>query len=63
MIELKRVAYKAEYLGNEFDIYCWEGDTLDFVWNREKQYFLAGDQVTITNNHGRSKTFVKGVTP
>ena len=60
MIELKRVTYKGLYKGNTFDIYCWEGDTLDFVWNREKQYFLAGDRVVITDNHGKSKIFVKG---
>lgn len=63
MIELKRVTYQGLYKGNTFDIYCWEGDSLDFIWNREKRGFLAGDQVTITNNHGKSKTFIKGVTP
>ena len=61
MIELKRVAYKGEHMGNIFDIWCWEGQTLDFVWNQQKQYYLAGDKVTITDTNGRSKIFIKGL--
>ena len=60
MIELKRAIYKGEHLGLTFDIRCWEGDSLDFVWNQNKSYYLAGDRVTITDNHGKSKTFTKG---
>jgi len=63
MIELKRVIYKGEHLGNIFDIRCWEGDSLDYVWNQIKGYYLAGDKVSIADNHGKYKTFIKGVTP
>lgn len=61
MIELKRVMYKGEYHGNTFDIPCWEGDSLDSIWNREKQWYLSGDKVVITDNHGKSKVFIRGL--
>lgn len=58
---VKRVVYKGSFNGNIFDIYCYEGETLGAVWNREKQWFLPGSQVTITDNCGNTKTFMRGV--
>ena len=56
-----RVVYKAKYKGNEFEIECWAGTPLDIVWDSQKSWFLPGSEVTITDNHGNSKTFMRGV--
>ena len=61
MIELKRVIYKGECYGNTYDIQCWEGTSLDIVWNSQKSWFLPGTKVTITDNHGKSKVFIRGL--
>ena len=58
---LKMVVYKGRFGANVFDIRCWEGTTLGEVWNVQKQWFRPGDQVTITDNLGNSKTFTRGV--
>lgn len=56
-----RVKYKACYRGNTYEIECWEGTSLDMVWNSQKCWYLPGSEVTITDNHGNSKTFMRGV--
>ena len=56
-----RVVYKGLFHNNIFDIYCYEGETLGAVWNREKQWFLPGSRVTISDNHGNVQTFMRGV--
>lgn len=60
-MELKRVMYTATYKGNTYEISCWEGTSIDIVWDSQKSWYLAGSEVTITDNYGRSKTFIKGV--
>ena len=61
MPEPKIVTYMAVYRGNMYDILCWEGTTLGQVWNDRKEFYLPGDIVTITDNLGHSKTFMKGM--
>lgn len=60
-MELKRVMYTATYKGNTYEIPTWDGTSIDVVWDSEKSWYLTGSEVTITDNHGRSKTFIKGV--
>jgi len=61
MIELKKVNYTGLYVGNNFDIACWEGTSLGEVWNSIRSYYLPGSVVTITSNKGESRTFMRGV--
>ena len=61
VIGRKIVRYKGLFGKNKFDILCWEGTPLNAVWNKEKQWFLPGSQVTITDNLGNTRTFMKGV--
>lgn len=61
MKELKRVNYTAIYEGRSYDISCWEGTSLDVVWNSQKSWYLPGARVTIVDNNGKSKTFVRGL--
>ena len=58
---MEKVIYKATYMDNTFDIFCWRGTTLGQVWNEIKQFYLPGDKVSITDNYGNSKTFTKGL--
>lgn len=60
-MSLKRVNYTGEYMGNVFDIPCWEGTPLAKIWNDIKQLYLPGDVVVITDNFGKTKTFMKGL--
>lgn len=57
----KKVSYKGEYLSNVFDILCWEGTSLSAVWNSIKSFYTTGAMVTLMDNHGNVKTFVKGL--
>ena len=61
MKEPKLVAYIATYNNNSYEIFCWEGTTLGQVWNNQKYWYLPGSVVTIRDNRGKSKTFVKGL--
>lgn len=60
-MESGRVIYIGTYKGNNYEIECWAGTPLDLIWASQKEWFLPGSEVTITDNHGNSKTFIKGV--
>ena len=62
MSELKRVLYSGCYKKHVFEIQCWQGTPLGHVWNDIKSMYLPGDRVTITDNFGNARTFVKGMT-
>ena len=36
-----------------------KGCDLDTIWNSQKSWFTKGNQVTITDEDGRSKTYIK----
>lgn len=61
MLQPERVFYTAEHNGNSYPIECWEGTPLGVVWNSQKYWYLPGTKVTITDNHGNSKVFMKGL--
>ncbi len=58
---IRRVLYSATYKNNTFTIECWEGTPLGVVWNEQKQYYLPGDVVAITDNNGNCALFMKGM--
>lgn len=43
----------------EHKAYGNENHTLDMVWLSQKIWFSKGSSVTITNDKGESKTFIK----
>lgn len=59
-MEKGRVIYIVTYKGNSYELECWEGTPLDLAWASQKSWYLPGAEVTITNNHGLSKTFIRG---
>ena len=61
MKDLKRVKYTASYNNRSYEIECWEGTSLDMVWNSQKCWYTPGAIVTIRDNLGHVKTFVKGM--
>ena len=61
MGESGKVIYTAQYKGNTYEIECWAGTPFDIIWNSQKTWYLPGSEVIITDNHGNSKTFIKGV--
>ena len=61
---------KEEYVERYFTVSCNyrnytvlgnERDTLDTVWASQKCWFMVGSAVTITDDAGNKKRFVKGV--
>ena len=38
---------------------CWKGTPLAKVWNEYKGYYLPGSMVTIADDEGNSKTFIR----
>lgn len=58
---LKQVDYTVVVNNNRSRYPTWDGTPLALFWNQNKQYFLPGQYVTIINNYGYSKTFVRGV--
>ena len=61
MQQLEKVSYIATYNGNSYEIECWKGTPIAKVWNSQKYWYLPGSIVSITDDKGNSKTFMKGM--
>lgn len=61
MIEPKKVFYKATHNGISYEFECWEGATLGQAWNILKRMYLPGAVVTIEDDRGHSKKFIRGM--
>ena len=57
----ERVTYIFEHNGNSYPVECWEGDSFGVVWNEMKSWYLPGTAVTITDNHGNTKNYIRGM--
>ena len=55
------VNYIFTYKGNSYPVECCEGDSLYAAWHKQKPWYLPGSEVTITDNHGKSARFVRGM--
>ena len=61
MIEPKKVMYTATHNDISYQFECWEGTTLGQAWNTLKGLYLPGSVVTIEDNYGHSKRFIRGL--
>ena len=58
---MAKFTVKNNKTGREYVVNGNDNATIDIVWLSQKCMFSAGCNVTITNENGTSKTFIKGV--